>query len=473
MVACSRRGVLVPVASFLKPAGAPTVIIRAAPVDMTAFAVAVDNAPYWTSIQAISIAWFAGFLLFFARLLTGLVRASQRRQWAKRSSISVLPVRAEVRFSDRITVPETFGLIRPVILLPVEASEWSSDRVQIVLAHELVHIERRDWLTQLLAQFSVCVYWFHPLAWWALAQLRRERELACDDGVLRQGYKNSEYAQHLVDVARGVRSHAEALSPAVAMACRSQLESRVRAILNPTINRGKVTTMMKVVAMACTVSAIVFFSSVNGSAADTASVSGTITDPSGARIPKALVLLNANGARPLATTANNSGEWELREVPAGNYNVEIKCPGFRPLQSKVTVSAGQPTRLALQLDLGSIQENITVEGQTSQPPQRVQATPQRIRVGGNVQAAKLIYKQQPLYPPQMKEAGITGTVVMQAVIAKEGDILNLEVISPEVHPDLIAAAVDAVKNWKYESTKLNGENVEVVTMINVNFTLSR
>ena len=73
----------------------------------------------------------------------------------------------------------------------------------------------------------------------------------------------------------------------------------------------------------------------------------------------------------------------------------------------------------------------------------------------------------------MKQAGITGSVVLQAVISKEGDILNLEVLSPEVHPDLIAAAIDAVKNWKYEPTKLNGENVEVVTMINVNFTLSR
>ena len=56
-------------------------------------------------------------------------------------------------------------------------------------------------------------------------------------------------------------------------------------------------------------------------------------------------------------------------------------------------------------------------------------------MGGNVQAAKLVYKQQPVYPPQMKEAGITGQWCCRLLLAKEGDILNLEVISPEVHPD--------------------------------------
>ena len=466
---------MVPIASLLKPAGAPTVIIAAAPISVSAFETLPDTAAGWTHLQVIATAWLVGFSLFFGRLLVGLRRAAQRRRYATASTICAPTGYVEVRLSDRISVPETFGLLRPVILLPPEASDWTPGRMQVVLAHELVHIQRCDWLTQLIAQFSVCAYWFHPLAWWTLAQLRKERELACDDGVLRLGYRNSEYAQHLIDVARAVRSHNEALSPAVAMACKSQLESRVRAILNPALNRGKVTIMMKVVAMACTVVAIVCFSSVNGAAADTAPVSGTITDPSGGRVPKGLILLSATGKgpKPLATTVNESGEFQFREVPAGDYTIEVKSPGFKALQTQVTVASDQPARLALQLDLGSIQETVNVEAQLAQAPTMVQSTPQRIRVGGNVQAAKLFYKQPPIYPATMKQAGIMGSVVLQAVISKEGDILNLEVLSPDVHPDLIAAAIDAVKNWKYEPTKLNGENVEVVTMININFTLSR
>ena len=132
--------------------------------------------------------------------------------------------------SERISVPETFGCLAPVVLLPAEAADWNPERIDVVLAHEFVHIQRRDWLTQLLAQFSACVYWFHPFAWIALKQMRKERELACDDGVLRLGYKSSDYARHLVDVARCVRNGVEALSPSVAMACRAQLESRIRAL---------------------------------------------------------------------------------------------------------------------------------------------------------------------------------------------------------------------------------------------------
>jgi protein TonB len=93
-------------------------------------------------------------------------------------------------------------------------------------------------------------------------------------------------------------------------------------------------------------------------------------------------------------------------------------------------------------------------------------------VGGNVQAAKIVHMTRPTYPPQMKEAGITGTVVLQAVISREGNVLNLESISPEVHPDLVQAAMEAVRQWQYEPTLLNGAPVEIVTLININFTLA-
>ena len=79
---------------------------------------------------------------------------------------------------------------------------------------------------------------------------------------------------------------------------------------------------------------------------------------------------------------------------------------------------------------------------------------------------------RPIYPPQMKEARITGTVVLQAVISREGNVLNLESISPEVHPDLVEAAMEAVRQWQYEPTLLNGVPVEIVTLININFTLA-
>jgi TonB family protein len=97
--------------------------------------------------------------------------------------------------------------------------------------------------------------------------------------------------------------------------------------------------------------------------------------------------------------------------------------------------------------------------------------PQRIRVGGNVQQTRLVRQPKPIYPPEAKMARIQGTVKMRAVISKDGRIQQLELISG--HPWLAAAAIEAVKNWVYEPTLLNENPVEVVTQIDVNFTLSQ
>jgi len=105
------------------------------------------------------------------------------------------------------------------------------------------------------------------------------------------------------------------------------------------------------------------------------------------------------------------------------------------------------------------------------PPPKKEATPQRIRVGGNVQQAKLVRQPHPVYPPLAKQARIQGVVKLSAIIARDGTIQHLEVISG--HPLLIPSALEAVKQWVYQPTLLNGEPVEVVTQIDVNFTLSQ
>jgi TonB family protein len=99
------------------------------------------------------------------------------------------------------------------------------------------------------------------------------------------------------------------------------------------------------------------------------------------------------------------------------------------------------------------------------------APPARIRVGANVQQSKLIFQPRPVYPPEAKQARIQGAVHLNALITKDGTIQNLEVISGE--PVLVQAALDAVKQWVYQPTLLNGQAVEVQTEITVNYTLSQ
>jgi protein TonB len=98
-------------------------------------------------------------------------------------------------------------------------------------------------------------------------------------------------------------------------------------------------------------------------------------------------------------------------------------------------------------------------------------TPKQIRVGGNVQSAKLINQPKPAYPPLARQARIQGTVRFNAVIGRDGSIQNLTLVSG--HPLLVPAATEAVRQWRYQPTLLNNEPVEVVTQIDVNFTLSQ
>jgi protein TonB len=98
------------------------------------------------------------------------------------------------------------------------------------------------------------------------------------------------------------------------------------------------------------------------------------------------------------------------------------------------------------------------------------ATPQRVRVSQGVSQGLLVHQVKPVYPALARQARIQGTVVLQAVISKTGDIEGLHLVSG--HPMLAPAAIDAVKQWKYKPYFLNGEPVEVETTINVNFTLA-
>jgi len=139
--------------------------------------------------------------------------------------------------NDRAVMPMTWGVLRPVLLLPSERESWSGDQRRIVLLHELAHVKRLDFLTQLLDRLACALYWFNPLVWLAAYRLRVERERACDDCVLRAGARPSDYATLLLEAATGLRVFRPASLIAVPMARRFRLESRLMAILDPRRSR--------------------------------------------------------------------------------------------------------------------------------------------------------------------------------------------------------------------------------------------
>jgi WD40 repeat protein len=133
--------------------------------------------------------------------------------------------------SDAACVPAVVGILAPRLVIPANWRAWSPSQRHCVLLHELAHIKRCDVAAQLLGRLALLVYWFNPLVWYAVRQLRAERELASDDCVLQAGQAASDYAEQLL---RTLRTYRPArLELGVAMAHSARLDQRVLAILDP------------------------------------------------------------------------------------------------------------------------------------------------------------------------------------------------------------------------------------------------
>lgn len=193
---------------------------------------------------ALLFAWWAGSVVAVWMVLLSLWRARRLRltatelldpAWRKtaRTIAGRLSLTSEPRLlmSPSVRTPMAGGLRRPVVFLPADAATWSDEWREVVLAHELAHLVRRDPLRHVVARLAVALYWFHPLAWLAARRARAAQEQACDELVLSLGTRPSVYARVLMDLAGspGPAHHLAALP----MADRPFLETRIMAILNP------------------------------------------------------------------------------------------------------------------------------------------------------------------------------------------------------------------------------------------------
>jgi len=202
--------------------------------------------PLWLMV------WFTGAGLVLAWMLIGrigLARLARRGQlvtegaWrtivdAASSSVGLrCPVAIYV--SPDVGAPMTWGMRRPVLVVPPESLEWSEDLLRSVATHEVAHVVRRDYLHQLIATVTCAVYWFHPFIWMTAFRMRQAAERACDDQVLKLGTAGEDYASHLIGVARNSRELRLSGAVAIGMARASTLEGRIVAVLDPTRVRGE------------------------------------------------------------------------------------------------------------------------------------------------------------------------------------------------------------------------------------------
>ena len=191
-----------------------------------------------SSVSLWFIVWCAGmipaalfFVISYLRCLmefrTALpVRSHYVEKWLEQQTLK-RPVL--VRQSDRISTPLTYGIFRPVILMP-KKTDWKNEKqLQYILTHEYVHIYRYDTVTKLLAACALCVHWFNPFVWVMYRLFNRDIELACDESVIRQFGEKSKSAYSLMLV--NMEAAKSGLLPFCNNFSKNAVEERITAIM--------------------------------------------------------------------------------------------------------------------------------------------------------------------------------------------------------------------------------------------------
>jgi TonB family protein len=470
-------------------ANAPSSISHTLP--STIIRVAADSPLFNELTIFVLLAWAIGFSFVLCRVFAGLTRLA----WVSTRSKPLFDndwmrtvlglsefhkISRSVRLlqcNSPLAMPLTWGIFRPVIVLPSSAAHWDDERRRIVLSHELAHIARQDWFLQICAELARAIYWFHPLVWVAAARLRQESERASDDAVLLSGVAPSQYASQLLDLARTLENTGRAWSTALAIARPSNLERRFAAMLNPSIDRSRLSRRTRLFVPFVALCLLLPLAALHLSAQNlSGKVAGTIHDPSGSGVANATVIMSNHPANTIdMTTSDRDGNFSFKALPSGEYELKAMKPGFQVYRlPQVNLASGSDFSQNISLEIGTIMEEVQVVPAGTRQPLPVGTTgkPARLRLGGDLEAAKVVSRVQPVYPDAAKSAGISGTVILHAVISTDGKPLSLRVMNSQIDPDLARSAVEAVSQWRYTPTLLNGEPIEVDTTITVNYSLA-
>jgi TonB family protein len=432
--------------------------------------------------------WIAGTALGAIAIIVGLMRLSWLASRARpiidgawrdiADQISAerrLPRRVTILRSEHPSLLVTWGTLQPKILVPDAAVGWPLQRIRIVLRHELAHVERGDWAVQVAAELLKSIYWFNPVTWIVGQRLRLESEHACDDAVVNSGIEASDYAAHLVDLARALKQSPRTWIPAPAIARPSSLHRRVTAMLNARLDRRPIPRSLRTTVAAALLATT---AAIAAAQAPFATVSGTVADPKGGFIPGAtLTLSHAATQVKHEVKTDATGHFELVGLSAGEYVLETTVMGFATSRDTFSLSAGQLMSRNIVLQLGTLQETITVvdsDGPQASSVRRAASAPAAPKpctptsVGGNIKVPHKLVDVKPKYPLNLRPSKASGRVEMEATIGTDGSVTAVNVVSsPE--PDMSAAAIEAVRQWQFSSTLLNCAPVEVNMNVSVSF----
>jgi len=372
------------------------------------FDAAAPAAPTLSLAEIVLLLICTGIIVRAAWMALGMVRLWLYRREARR--IGEVPQAVEeaqrlvwvsTRFfiSPRLETPATFGYFRPAILFPARFLEMEPSMQKAIALHELLHVERRDWLWNLLEESVLTLLWFHLPLWWAVRSIRLSREQVVDAEAVRRSNARRPYLKALLEMA-GQKRLAESL-PAALFLRESQLAERVAL-------------MMKEVQMT--------------------------------RKQMTVSILSAAG---VLLIAGASVVWAF------------------PLKTSATQAAAEASSAATHAkasaDASLSGSPAIAEAESAQKSTKV------YKVGGDVQPPEAINNTDPLYTPEARQAQLSGTVVLQAVIDAKGHVVSVKELSKPLGKGLDESAMNTVRKWKFHPATRNGVPVPVKVSVEIGF----
>jgi TonB family protein len=486
----------------------------------------------WSSlVLPVLVVGAAARLLWLSVSLARLRRLRLSGQIAPESAVhtelaDAIGTRPEIRYVPALRQPATFGLFRPVVLLPAALAARSEDIQRAVVSHELVHVKRRDWGWLLIEELVCAMLWFHPAIWWLVSRVHLAREVVVDElAVLVTGRRRA-YVEALMAFADD-----PSRAPVAAFGGRAQLFDRIVLLSKESgMSARRLLFTLVVVAAAVgtgTWQAVQAFPLVasrpqtvrqnapgplEGQAkpitpenpiprrtnyeapfypgeASAAGARGSVTlmitlDSLGRVVEARRIGLNVDSQNPKAsirfnnTTPVDEMRFMVNQSQAQSDALRaiakaFEDAAFRAVQGwRYDPPAAAPVSFAVLLtfsDNPDAQPGSEEAVVTDTPYGRGVRSGDAVRVGGNIRPPTKIKDVRPVYPPEAQAARVRGLVIIEARIGADGSVEDARVLRSI--PLLDQAAVDAVMQWRFTPTLLNGKAVPVVMTVTVNFAL--
>ncbi|MGP8260499.1 MAG: TonB family protein [Acidobacteriaceae bacterium] len=390
-------------------------------------AAALDHALPW-----IILAWLAGVVLFVVRLNVGLMVARRMRSIATTAVPAELQqafdeirrrldVTSAVRLmhSALVQVPTVIGWLRPVVLIPASClSGLSTMQIEAILAHELAHIRRHDYLVSVLQSVIETLLFYHPAVWWVSRQVRRERECCCDEMAVAVGGDRLAYARAL----SVLEERRAALPEFVLGANGGVLTMRIRRLLG--CKEDAAVSQLAAYAVLTVLLAVAGAYVVTAARAEVNALSHAVRTASPMEL-EAASPLNALIAAPVVREFRLKAPVMMAQAEAPEAPASPPQSPPKSFDRAVTAMLDGPAH-----DLGP--------------------------------GYGMISWSFPVYPPEAKAAGIQGVVALKVTITNTGTVEDIQVISgPQ---ELRQSTIDAVKQWKFDPSWDHGYSVGVKTI---------